>query len=86
MMFDNIQLTPELLPILTAAILQFIKSFPPLAQYITGHEKEWLPILSMAVGVGLAYAIGVVSPILPGIMIGLAASGGYDLLKGKTPK
>lgn len=82
-MFDNTNLPPELIPVIVAAILQFVKTIPPIAKLIAGKEKDLLPILAMAVGVGLAYATALPNPIVMGIILGLTACGGYDLLRAK---
>lgn len=83
-MFDNTNLPPELIPVIVAAALQFLKSIPPIAKLIAGKEKDLLPILSIIVAVGLAYAASIANPVLTGVVFGLAASGGYDLLRSKT--
>jgi hypothetical protein len=80
-MFDSTNLPPELLPVVVAAIIQFLKAIPPIGKFIAGKEKDLLP---MAVAVGLAYATALPNPIVMGIMLGLSACGGYDLLKGKN--
>jgi len=43
-------------------------------------------VLSVALGIVLAYLTKVPDPIVPGIMVGLAASGGYSFLKQKNSK
>jgi len=78
-MLDNLQVTPEMLPFITAAIVQAGKGIFPALGF--KNAKEWSPILSMAVGVGLAYAMALSNPIFAGVLIGLMASGGYSAIK-----
>ena len=85
-MFNDTSLPPELIPVIVAAVLQFLKAIPPVAKFIAGKEKDILPILAMAVGVGLAYLTALPNPIVMGVTLGLAAAGGYDFLRSKkTP-
>ena len=83
-MFENAELTPATIPIIAAAVIQFLRIFPPIAKLIAGKEKDILPILSMLLSVGLAYLTKVPNPIVAGVLLGLAASGGYDLLHKKA--
>lgn len=74
----NITLTPQMLALVpvVAAILQMVKRVPQIEQI-----KGWLPFASLGIALGLCYITGVKEPILPAIVIGLVASGGYDVLK-----
>lgn len=76
----NVDLTPAMLALVpvVAAILQMIKKFP-----LPDKIKEFLPGGSMLIALGLLYANNVPDPILPSVIIGLMACGGYDLLKQK---
>ena len=60
------------------AILQMAKAIPQLEKI-----KAWLPVLSVALGVALAFVWSLDEPVIAGIMIGLTASGSYDFLKPK---
>jgi len=76
----NVELTPAMLALVpvVAAILQMVKRLP-----IPIQVKEFLPGISMLIALGLLYSQSVPDPILPSVIIGLMASGGYDLLKQK---
>lgn len=77
-MFDAINLTPEVSVVLIGAIVQIIKQIPFFAD-----KKEWLPLISLGIGVGLAYAASMGNPIVAGIMLGLMAIGGYETVTKK---
>lgn len=79
----EIELTSEMLALvpIVAAILQVAKRIKAVE-----NLKEWFPFLSVAVAYGLCYFSGVTQPVMPSIVIGLVASGGYDLVKGKMTK
>lgn len=62
-----------------AAVLQLLKRIPALAVL-----TAWLPLVSLGLGVGGAFLWGVTDPLPTGILIGLVASGGYDVLKRPT--
>lgn len=74
----SVTLTPEMLALVpvVAAILQMVKRVPQVEQI-----KSWLPIASLGISLGLCYLTGMKDPILPAIIIGLVANGGYDILK-----
>ena len=74
----NITLTPEMLALVpvVAAILQLVKGFDFVEKI-----KSYLPLVAMGLALGLAYATKMADPIVPAVIIGLTASGGYDLLK-----
>lgn len=76
----TINLTPQALALIpvVAAIIQAAKKIPRVQQI-----NNWLPFISVGLALALGYAIKIPNPILPSIIIGLVASGGYDLLKGK---
>jgi len=78
---NDIQL-PVSMPILVAivaAVIQMTKELPVVAKY-----KAYLPILSVVLGVLLAYYLQVDSWPIIGFMIGLTASGAYDFVKSKN--
>jgi hypothetical protein len=79
----SLELTPAMLVLvpMVAAVIQFIKKIPQLASY-----HEWLPLVSLALGVGAAYLQKLPDPIMAGIIIGLTASGAFDVLKGNKEK
>ncbi len=73
-----IQLTPQMLLLIpiVAAIVQVVKQLKAIEKY-----TKWLPFVAIGVAYGLAMATNVADPILPSVIIGLAASGGYDAVK-----
>lgn len=72
-------LTPEMLALvpIVAAILQVVKNIKAIEKL-----KDWFPFFSVAIAYGLCYYSNVAEPVLPAILIGLTASGAYDLVKG----
>lgn len=76
----TVTLTPAMLAIVpvVAAVVQAIKRLEVVAKY-----KQWLPFMSIGIAYGIAYFTQVPDPVVPSILIGLAASGGYDLFKVK---
>jgi len=77
-------LPPELIPVIVGAAIQFFKAMPYIGKFIEGKEKDLLPVLAMAIGVGLAFATKLPNPIVMGVILGLTSAGGYDLLKSKV--
>jgi len=77
----NIQLTAEMLAMvpIAAAIIQLLKGLEILEQ-----AKNWIPFIGLAISCGLAYLTKLPQPIYSGIIIGLVANGGYDLLRAPT--
>jgi hypothetical protein len=75
------QLTPEMLALVpvVAGVMQMLKRIPQIAAY-----KEWLPVVSILLGIGAGMLLGTPAPIVPGVVIGLTAAGGYDLMKNGT--
>lgn len=73
---ESLNITPEVLPVIAAAIVQVLKQIP-----FFKDRTDLLPIVSVAVGIGLTYAMSLAKPIVTGIVIGLVASGGFDLLQ-----
>ena len=79
----TVNLSAELLALVpvVAAILQAAKRLAVVQKYAAA-----LPFVSILLSVGLTFAIKADSHILPGIIIGLVASGGYDLLRAPAPR
>lgn len=79
----NIELTPAMLVLIpvVAAIIQQIKKIPQLKIY-----RNLLPLVSLAFGIGLCFLQKLPNPIMAGILIGLSASGAFDVLRNKTTK
>lgn len=79
----SLEMTPAMMVLvpMVAALIQFVKKIPQFESY-----NQWLPIVSLALGVGAAYLQNLPNPIMAGIIIGLTASGAYDVLKGKKDK
>lgn len=77
----GIEITPQMLMMvpLVAAAVQWLKSIEPLARLL----KDWLPLVNVALSLTLAYFIQPENWILTGIIVGLIAGGGYDILKQK---
>jgi hypothetical protein len=78
MNIEGIELTPTMMMLIPAValILQKLKELPYYA-YIKGFGG----VLSLVIGIVLAYATSTPDPILNGIVIGVAATGGYEVLK-----
>ena len=75
----SVKLTPEMLALVpaVAVLLQVLKKIP-----ILDKIKSWFPFVSIGIALGLSYATSLPDPILSSIIIGLTASGAYDLVKG----
>lgn len=77
----TIQLTPQMMALVpvVALFLQVLKKIEAIQTV-----KAWFPFVSIAIAFGLCYSLGEVeNAVLSSIVIGLVASGSYDLLKGK---
>jgi len=84
----NIELTPAMLVLVpvVAALIQVLKEFLTIKQIPVDVGiliKKLLPYISVGIAFGLLYYQKVPEPLLPAIIIGLTAAGGYDLLKQK---
>ena len=79
----TVSLTPEMLALIpvVAAIIQLLKRVEAVKKL-----TAWLPFAAIGIALGLNYYTNIPEPVLPSIIIGLVASGGYDLLKGSTGK
>ena len=72
-----------ILVLLIPALVQVLKRIP----FVTQLQAAKFPayeILSLALGVGGAFALGLPNALIAGIIAGLAAGKGYDVVKGKT--
>ena len=84
----NIEITPAMMVLvpIVAAIIQMLKKFLAIKQIPAEFSvfiKGLLPFVAMAVAFGIMHYQKVPEPLLPAVMIGLTAAGGYDLLKQK---
>jgi hypothetical protein len=77
-----VEVTPEMavLVVIVGAILQVAKRIKALDKL-----KQWFPFLA----IGVAYALATLSGdteniVMASVVVGLVASGGYDLIKGTT--
>lgn len=79
----TIQLTPAMMALVpvVALVLQVIKKVPALEQL-----KDWMPFVSIGVALGLGYLTKMPDPVMPSILIGIAASGTYSLAKSTVKK
>lgn len=79
----NVELTPAMVAMIpvVAAILQMVKRMA-FAEKI----KDYLPLIAIAIAIGISYAGKMPDPIIPSVLIGLSAVGGYETLKKPKPK
>jgi len=87
----DIELSPAMLALIpvVAAVMQALKRIVSMEQIPNGigvFMKEMLPLLSIIIAFVLLRYQTTPEPLLPAIVIGLTACGGYDLLKGKKLK
>ena len=77
----QIQLTPAMLVLVPVigAVVQLLKAIPFVAQ-----NSKWLPYVSIGVALGLGFLTKLPEPIISSVILGLAASGSYDLVKSST--
>ena len=71
-----------ILVVLIPSIIQIIKKVPFLVEM-----QKTLPIyqvLSIALGIGGAFTLGLAAPVMTGVIASLAAGKGYDIVKGET--
>lgn len=75
----TVLLTPAMIAMipLVAVIIQTLKKTSDKFE----KYSKLLPYLSVVIAFGLIYLLKIESPLLPAIIIGLAASGGYDMAK-----
>jgi hypothetical protein len=66
-------------------LVQLLKRFPVVVR-LQAEEYPIYELASIAVGVGLAWATGLPNPIFSGIVSGLAAGKGYDLIASNKKK
>jgi len=84
----NVELTPAMLALVpvVATIIQVVKRIlasKGMPVVINSLTKEFMPFVSMGIALALMYYGKVSNPLLPAVIIGLTACGGFDLLKGK---
>lgn len=74
----SFELTPAMLVLvpIVASIVQILKRAKVLSKL-----KNWIPFLAIGVSAAICYASNIPEPIMPSIVIGLMASGSYDLIK-----
>jgi len=78
-MEDTITLTPAMaimVPIL-GFFLEALKRLPYIEKI-----KPFIPFISVGLGILLCYIWGTANPLIAGILVGIAASAGYDQTKG----
>lgn len=75
----TLQLTPAMLALvpIVGAIVQLLKRVKVVEKNI-----KLLPFVSILVALGIAYAMKLEEPVVASVVIGLVASGGYDLVTG----
>ena len=79
---DNVTLTPQMMAAIPGImfVVQALKLHPIIAKL-----GDWTPFLSMGCGIVWAYLIKaeptLSAQVVQGILVGLAASGGYASLK-----
>jgi hypothetical protein len=84
-MNDNIELSKTMLALVpvVAWLIQQVKEIPALS-----FLKQWLSYISVVAGVGMACLVNWnFSPqetIIPGIIMGILATGGYEMMKTKN--
>ena len=74
-------LTPQMLALvpLIVGILQVVKKIP-----IIQKIKDYLPFVSMGIAAAVLIATKQPDPILPSVIIGLLACGGFEAAKAVT--
>jgi len=74
----TVTLTPAMVAMVpvVGAIIQILKRIEAIQKI-----KEWLPFFSIGIALGLGYLTQIEDPVVASVIIGLAASGGYDLVK-----
>lgn len=82
----SFELTPGMLALvpIVAGIIQMIKKFlaiPQIPVEMSPFIKELLPFVSIGITFGLMSYQQITDPLLPAIIIGLTAAGGFDLMK-----
>ena len=68
------------LVVIIPSLMQILKKIP----FVVELQKT-LPIyeiMTVAIGIGGAYALGLSTPIITGIIAALASNKGYDIIKG----
>ena len=68
--------------LLIPPLMQLLKKVPFVVK-LQADGNPAFEILSIALGVAGAFALGLPAPIVTGVVAGLAAGKGYDFAKGK---
>lgn len=68
--------------LLIPPLVQILKKLPMIVKLQTDGVPAY-EIASLAMGIGGAFALGLPTPVITGIVAGLAAGKGYDFVKGK---
>jgi len=79
----TVTLTPSMMALVpvVGAIVQILKRIEAIQKV-----SEWLPFFSVGIALGLGYLTNLDNPVMSSVVIGLVASGGYDLLKSPVVK
>ena len=74
----SVTLTPQMLVVvpIIGGLVQMLKQVPFIQK-----QTAWLPLLTVAVSIAVSFAMRFEDPVMAGLLIGLAAGGGYDLLR-----
>jgi len=82
-MENTIQFT-QLMMMLAAGIGALLQGFKAVVW--TSKVKPFFPLLAVALGIGGCYLTKQTNPAVAGLMVGMAASFGFDILKGINAK
>ena len=82
-MNTTVEFTPVMLILIAfiAAVLQGFK-----AMVWAEKVKQIFPLVAAAIGIGACFASQQENPVVSGIVVGMAASFGFDIFKGIGPK
>jgi len=71
-----------ILVVLIPSIIQIFKKVP----FLVALQKTFpiYQILSIGLGIGGAFSLGLATPVITGLIVGMAAGKGYDIVKGET--
>ena len=71
-----------ILLVVVPALVQILKKVPLLTKLQDNNVPVW-QLASLGLAIGGAYALGLPTPLITGIMAGLASGKGYDFVKPK---
>jgi hypothetical protein len=81
----SVTLTPQMLVVVPVigGLVQMVKQVPFIRK-----QAAWLPLVTVLLGVAVAFGLRFDDPVMAGLLMGLASGGGYDLLRlpGKLAK